>query len=138
MDVVDLVINDDFSAIWNRYIYQFSMAGITLNHEYDQLCWHGGLSMENIPVKGIYDFISSSLGRLELKCSFCKIWTWHVTKKIMLFGWIIWRNQVLTWDKLCRCELQGPRRCTLCHGSNENVMHFCFFVIAWIYVLQRI
>ena len=58
--------------------------------------------------------------------------------KIILFGWLVLKNKVLTWDNIKKRTWLGLGRCVLCGAFEENINHLftsCdFFHYVWVVV----
>lgn len=72
-------------------------------------------------VKSFYKF----LNHRGIRCPTNLIWKSSCPKKISLFNWLAWDNNILTFENLAtrRCNRLPNPTCLLCHAAVESVDH---------------
>jgi hypothetical protein len=51
------------------------------------------------------------------------LWKLKAPLKSKIFMWSTLFNKVPTWDKMRKCQIEGPGWCTLCKGDTETIEH---------------
>ena len=77
-------------------------------------------------VKEIYTSLLARYPQDESSHLFWPYWHRHIPTKILLFGLLVWKRRVLTWDALMHRGFQGPGWCILCRNHEESVDHLFF------------
>lgn len=52
-----------------------------------------------------------------------RIWKLKAPPRMLIFGWLTWRNKILTHDNLNKKGMHIVTRCTLCKEGAETVRH---------------
>lgn len=60
---------------------------------------------------------------LQIRCPFRKLWFIKVPLKIKIFLWLMFKNSILTKDKLTKRGWVGDEKCRFCEAK-ESVDHF--------------
>lgn len=110
-------------ALWNKYNLDLQQDRIKINQDDDTLLWSGCTEEGRITVKDAYSHILMKLTSSIFLWSCKKLWQWNFPLKLKVFGWICFRNMILTWDNLCKRGFSGSSRCALCKRKEENISH---------------
>ncbi|XP_078168507.1 uncharacterized protein LOC144563006 [Carex rostrata] len=87
--------------------------------EIDQLSWKWGLRGK-FTVKTSYEAMAS--GPYIENC-IAKIWKLTAPMRILIFGWLVIKNRILTTNNLTRKGWELPNICYLCRKEAESVRH---------------
>ena len=60
----------------------------------------------------------------QITRSFYMFWRRNIPTKIVLFGWLVWKDKVLTGNNLLKRGYSGPFRCHICCADFESTEHF--------------
>ena len=101
-------------------------ARLCYNIEGDRISWGGILIDGAVMVKETYSFLISRDKDTELSNDFWPFWHQAIPTKIILFSWLLWKNQILTWDLIKHRGFQRPGRCALCKNDYESARHLLF------------
>lgn len=119
----DLGLYGELVEVWDRYIQNIIMVGITLYGMKDKFTQAGKTIQEHILVKDSYKFITKPQ-HLEGRYGwFNNIWPWNLPLKLKCFGWLTWQNKIQTRDNFCQWGFTGLSRCILCLRALEDVAY---------------
>lgn len=119
---------------WKIYSQNVQVAGLCHMEIGDVITWAGSLSSDAVVVSETYAHIISLSASETIFSEFWSFWGRSIPTKILLFGWLVWKGKILTWDSLKRRGFQGPGRCVLCCLAEETVhIYFSHALLYWAY-----
>lgn len=124
--VEQLALTGPEASEWDFIRDAFRGAGFCHSTGGDMIIWNGPMKNDAVIVKEVYRNISHSQHLGMSSKLFYTFWKRKIPTKITLFGWLVWRGKILTWDKLNRRGVMGPNRCALCCMAAENIGHLFF------------
>lgn len=77
-------------------------------------------------INGIYRHINKASYTEPPSGLFYKFWYRHIPTKILLFGWLVWKDKVLTGSNLMKRGFFGLFRCHICLKDYESTEHLFF------------
>ena len=113
-----------------KYREGLQRAGLSYERAGDTLTWAGDIKNGNLIVKQVYFNITLFDTFSNMNMGFAEFWKRKIPTKILLFGWLVWRERILTWDMLRRKGFHGPSRCSFCRMEEESISHI-FFLCPW-------
>ena len=93
---------------WNTFFGKMQAAGLSLMDGGDRITWEGAMAGESLIVNDIYSYISLQYLQDKSSSDFRHCWNRRIPIKILIFGWLVWRQKILTWDSLIKRGLYAP------------------------------
>ena len=115
---------------WKIYVQNIWAAGLCYKCEGDMITWDGVIKLGVVNVQETYAYIISLSVVEGTSKDFWPFSQIRIPPKVLLFGWLVWRNKILTWDSLMHRGFQDPGWCVLCNNEVESVEHL-FFHVRW-------
>lgn len=135
-----LELEGELMLEWNIFVRYLRKEGIRLTKEEDVLTWSWKKDVCKPKTNMLYDAIFETQFNVQGEWWNNFLWSNNLPMKIVLFGWLVLKNKVLTWEKLRKRGWFGPGRCGLCRENEEIVNHLfisCPFVQSvWSVVMQ--
>ncbi|KAG8099147.1 hypothetical protein GUJ93_ZPchr0013g37497 [Zizania palustris] len=103
---------------WNEL--QNLLGEVNLNNRDDQITWN--LDKKGFTTKFVYRFITF---RVVLDTKMMDIWGSHLSLKVKVFIWLMFKGRIQVGDQLKRMNWMGNPNCKLC-GQLETIDHLIF------------
>ena len=111
---------------WEVLRDKFRAAGLCWESGGDSLVWDRPTT-DGVPVvKDIYRGINVESYQGQITRSFSGFWRRKIPNKIVVFGWLVWKDKVLTGNNLIKRGYSGPFRCQICCADYESTIHLFF------------
>jgi hypothetical protein len=118
-----LGLEGDLKIQWENYLLALQRENIRLLDCEDELVWQKAPHGVYTPKLG-YTTLSIDLLQEEPLWWWKGLWKLKAPLKSKLFMWTTLSNKVPTWDKMWKCQIEGPGWCSLCKGDSETIITF--------------
>lgn len=119
----DMQLQGALEYQWNAITASLNSPGLFCTSDRDCLTWKGPGGSSVVQAMHIYLQILLSESISSGNIFPPVFWKTRCPLKIIIFSWLVFHDQNLTWENLQKRNSHGPTFCPLCRTNSENNLH---------------